>query len=127
MKYIIQKWKDFLSEIRNRGMQFMISASFTLVALVGMVFIGVFLFRSYGNASEETILNDSRQLLAQVEINLNTYLRNMMRISDAMYYNVIKNVDLDEDNMSQELNLLYEVNKDNLVSLACFTDRKSVV
>ena len=55
MKYIIQKWKDFLSEIRNRGMQFMISASFTLVALVGMVFIGVFLFRSYGNASEEKL------------------------------------------------------------------------
>ncbi len=127
MKYIIQKWKDFLSEIRNRGMQFMISASFTLVALVGMVFIGVFLFRSYGNASEETILNDSRQLLAQVEINLNTYLRNMMRISDAMYYNVIKNVDLDEDNMSQELNLLYEVNKDNLVSLACFTEEGELI
>lgn len=100
----------------------MISASFTLVAFVSMVFIGVFLFQSYGRASEETILNDSRQLLAQVEINLNTYLRNMMRISDAMYYNVIKNVDLDEDNMSQELNLLYEVNRDNLVSLACFTE-----
>lgn len=127
MNYIIQKWKDFLSDIRNRGMQFMISASFTLVAFVGMGFIGVFLFQSYGNASEETIMNDSKQLLAQVEINLNTYLRNMMRISDAMYYNVIKKVDLDEDNMSQELNLLYEVNRDSLVSLACFTEEGELI
>lgn len=127
MKYLIQKWKNLLSDIRNRGMRFMISVSFTLVAFVGMGFIGVFLFQSYGKASEEIILNDSQQLINQVEINLNTYLRNMMRISDAMYYNVIKKVDLDEDNMSQELNLLYEVNRDNLVSLACFSEQGELI
>lgn len=68
----------------------MISASFTLVALIGMVFIGVFLYQSYGRAAKEMMLNDTRQLVNQVEINLNNYLRSMMRISDAMYYNVIK-------------------------------------
>ena len=122
MKYLKKKWQQLLSAVSNRGMQFMISVSFTLVAIVGMGFIGVFLFQSYGKASEEIIINDSKQLLNQVEINLNTYLRNMMRISDAMYYNVIKNIDLDESSMSQELNLLYEVYKDSLVSLACFTE-----
>lgn len=122
MNYIKKKWHALLSAVSNRGMQFVISVSFTLVALVGMGFIGVFLFQSYGKASEEIVTNDSKQLLNQVEINLNTYLRNMMRISDAMYYNVIKNIDLDESNMSRELNLLYEVYKDSLVSLACFTE-----
>ena len=38
-----------------------------------------------------------------------------------MYYNVIKKVDMTEDDISQELNLLYEANKDNLVSIACFS------
>ncbi|MDO4272906.1 MAG: sensor histidine kinase [Eubacteriales bacterium] len=127
MKYLKKKWQQLLSAVSNRGMQFMISVSFTLVAIVGMGFIGVFLFQSYGKASEEIIINDSKQLLNQVEINLNTYLRNMMRISDAMYYNVIKNIDLDESSMSQELNLLYEVYKDSLVSLACFTEEGELI
>lgn len=67
------------------------------------------------------VINDSQKVINQVEINLSSYLRSMMRISDAMYYNVIKNKDLSKENINQELNLLYEVNKDNLVSLSCFS------
>lgn len=107
--------------IGSRGMQFVISVSFTLVSVVGMMFVGIFLYQSYGKAAEEIIINDSQKVINQVEINLSSYLRNMMRISDAMYYNVIKNIDLDESSINQDLNLLYEVNKDNLVSLSCFT------
>lgn len=121
MNYFKNKWKGLLNHINQRGLQFMISASFTLVALVGMVFIGIFLFQSYGRAAEEMMLNDKRQIISQVEINLTTYLRSMMRISDAMYYNVIKKVDLNAENIEQELNLLYEVNKDSLVSIVCFS------
>ena len=127
MKFIKKKWKQLAEYMNSRGLQFVISVSFTLVALVGMVFIGGFLLRSYGNATEEMVRNDSRQLIDQVEINLNNYLRSMMRISDAMYYNVIKKVDLGQDNISQELNLLYESNKDNLVSVACFDEEGSLL
>lgn len=127
MKPIRKTWKKIIAGINNRGMQFLISISFTLVALVGMAFIGVFLYQSYGKATEEIIISDTQQLLNQVEINLNSYLRSMMRISDAMYYNVIKNIDLDEDDMSQELNLLYEVNKDNLVSISCFSEEGELI
>ena len=127
MKFIKKKWKQLAEYVNSRGLQFVISVSFTLVALVGMVFIGGFLLQSYGNATEEMVRNDSRQLIDQVEINLNNYLRSMMRISDAMYYNVIKKVDLGQDNISQELNLLYESNKDNLVSVACFDEEGSLL
>ena len=44
MNYIKNKWNMLLRQVNQRGLQFMISVSFTLVALVGMVFIGVFLF-----------------------------------------------------------------------------------
>lgn len=127
MRFIKKKWKQLAEYVNSRGLQFVISVSFTLVAFVGMVFIGGFLLRSYGNATEEMARNDSRQLIDQVEINLNNYLRSMMRISDAMYYNVIKKVDLGQDNISQELNLLYESNKDNLVSVACFDEEGSLL
>lgn len=127
MKFIKEKWEQFAAYINHKGMQFVISVSFTIVATLGMGFIGIFLYQGYGRAAENMVLNDNQQILNQVEINLNTYIRNMMRISDAIYYNVIKNTDLDEDNMSQEMNLLYEVYKDSLVGLACFTGEGEMI
>ena len=127
MRYIKEKLRQFGEYFNHKGIQFVIAASFTLVAILGMGFVGVFLYRGYGNAAEDMVLNNSKQVIDQVEINLNTYLRNMMRISDAIYYNVIKNTDLDEENMSQEMNLLYEVYKDSLVGLACFTDTGELI
>lgn len=123
MEYIKKRWNRLIGQVNRRGLQFVLSASFTLVALVGMVFIGVFLYQSYGRAAEEMMLNDNIQLINQVEINLNHYLRSMMRVSDAVYYNVIKKVDMETEDISQELNLIYEVNKDNLVSIACFSQK----
>ena len=128
------RWKQIKEKLRqlgeyfnHKGIQFVIAASFTLVAILGMGFIGVFLYQGYGSAAEDMVLSNSKQVIDQVEINLNTYLRNMMRISDAVYYNVIKNTDLDEESMSQEMNLLYEVYRDNLVGLACFTDTGELI
>ena len=64
---------------------------------------------------------NSRQLLEQTTINLEDYLRSMRRISDAMYYSVIKDKDLENEDLDEEMTLLYEANKDNLVSIACYT------
>lgn len=127
MNYIKEKLRQLGEYFNHKGIQFVIAASFTLIAILGMGFIGVFLYQGYGSAAEDMVLSNSKQVIDQVEINLNTYLRNMMRISDAVYYNVIKNTDLDEESMSQEMNLLYEVYKDNLVGLACFTETGELI
>ena len=121
MRYLNEKWKIFQRRVGNRSFRFMISMSFTFVALTGMVLITAVLLNRYERTLERQVLADSQKLIGQVEINLNTYLRSMMRSSDAVYYNVIKKVAFDKDDMSRELSLLYEANKDNLVSIACFT------
>ena len=46
----------------------------------------------------------------------------MRRISDAMYYTVIKNTDIGSESLEDSMNLLYEANKDKLVSVACYTN-----
>lgn len=120
MNDIKKKLKQLRTVVGNRGMQFMISVSFTLVSVLGMVFVGIFLYRNYGEAAEKVVTNDSQKIINQVEINVNSYLRNMMRVSDAMYYHVIKNKDFSQESIDQELKLLYEANKDNLVNVSCF-------
>lgn len=121
MRYLNEKWKKLQRRFNNRSFRFMISMSFTFVALTGMILITAVLLNRYESTLERQVLSDSQKLIGQVEINLNTYLRSMMRNSDAVYYNVIKKVDFDKDDISQDLSLLYEANKDNLVSIACFT------
>ncbi|MGI6070144.1 MAG: sensor histidine kinase [Blautia sp.] len=116
------RWMEKLKKVYSRkSLQFMIAISFTLVTTVAMAFLGLFLYQSYNGAAENIIMEDNSQLVDQVDRNLSNYLRNMMRISDALYYNVIKNIDMGQDTMETEMNLLYESNKDNLISLACFT------
>ena len=40
---------------------------------------------------------NSQRVLAQVNLNLDAYLRRMMRLSDTAYYSVIKDADLAEE------------------------------
>lgn len=72
-------------------------------------------------------LENNKQMLEQVSWNLNSYIRKMMNISDFMYYNVIKNKDLTEESIDKEMNLLYEENKDYLVSIVCVTEDGAVL
>lgn len=111
----------FEKHISPRSIQVTISVSFTLVSVCCMCFLGVMLFKQFSDRTEELYIDNSEQLLNQTAINLEDYLRNMRRISDAMYYSVIKDKDLATDSLDEEMNLLYEANKDKLVSIACYT------
>ncbi len=107
---------------KRRSIQLIISVSFTLVAILSMAFMGIALYTHFINSSRETAIENNEQILDQVSWNMNTYLRNMMSISDSMYYNVIKNKDLTDTTIDKEMNLLYEANKDNLISIVCVSE-----
>ena len=106
---------------KQESMQMTISISFTILSVCCMCLLGVMLYQQFTRKAENLTVENSRQLLNQTTINLEDYLRNMRRISDTMYYSVIKNKDLASDTMDEEMNLLYEANKDNLISIACYT------
>ena len=99
-----------------------ISISFTILSVCCMCLLGVMLYQQFTRKAENLTVENSRQLLNQTTINLEDYLRNMRRISDAMYYTVIKNTDIGSESLEDSMNLLYEANKDKLVSVACYTN-----
>ena len=98
--------KGIRRAVNYRSIQFTISASFTLVTLVSMLFMGIVLYSKFVSKTEETTIKATEQLLNQTNVNLETYLRNMMRISDSMYYSVIKDKDISTDSLDTEMNLL---------------------
>lgn len=108
-------------------LQVMIAVSFTIIAVISMLGMGIILYSSYTRNSKQQIIEDNIQLMNQVELNLTNYLRNMMRISDTLYYTVIKDTDFSKEKVDKELAILYEANKDTLVSLACFTQEGELI
>lgn len=111
----------------KQNLRVVIVVSFTLIAVISMIAIGLIFYSTYTRMAEQQIIEDNTQLVNQVELNLTNYLRNMMRISDSLYYSVIKDTDFSVENIDKELTLLYEANKDNLVSIACFKNDGSLV
>ena len=112
---------------RKMSIQMVLSLSFTAVAAAGILLMGVSLIWRFSSASEQMVAENSQRMLAQANMNLDSYLRRMMRIADTVYYRVIKNTDLAEGSYTDALGLLYEENRDDLVSLAVFDSQGTAV
>ena len=124
---IISYFKYIKKNVKPQSIQMTISLSFTIVSVCSMGLLGVAMYSRLVNKMEDMTIESSEQLLNQTAINLETYLKNMRRISDAMYYTVIKDKDLATDTLDAEMNLIYEANKDNLISVACYTKTGKLV
>lgn len=112
---------------KNASIQHIISISFTGIAVIGMVIVGGTLYFRFINSTENIISENNKSMLDQVNLNLDSYLHNMMRISDTMYYDVIKKKDLSTDGLDKEMDLLYEANSDLLTSICVFSNSGEVV
>lgn len=109
------------------NLRVVIAVSFTVISVIGILVIGMIYYSTYTRTSQQQTIEDNTQLVSQVELNLTNYLRNMMRISDSLYYNIIKDTDFADGSIDKEMTLLYEANKDNLVSIACFENNGKLV
>ncbi|MBE5822430.1 MAG: sensor histidine kinase [Butyrivibrio sp.] len=116
-----------MQSLGPRSVQATISVSFTIVALVCMLAMGVALYQRFYVRSEKMLTDSAQTLLDQTVVNLEDYLRSMRRVSDAIYYNVIKDEDLSEDSPSNQMNLLYEAHKDYLISLALYNEDGTLI
>lgn len=119
--------KNIMRKYKNTSIQRIISISFTAIAVMGMLMVGSALYLRFINSTESMIAENNKTMIEQVNLNLDNYLRDMRKVSDATYYNVIKKKDLATDNINKELDLLYETNKDSLISICVFSQQGQVV
>ena len=110
---------------RKRSLQFILSLSFTLVAVAVMIGVAAGFSQRFVKSTERLAIINNKNVLDQMNLNLDTYLHNMMSISNTMYYSIIKNTDFGKDSMehvSDQMKLLYDANASSLVSVAIFSD-----
>ncbi len=104
----------------TRTIHGMILISFTGVSIVLTLFLSVTLYQQYASRMQKNAVQSTEQILGRTTANIESKLVNIRRLSDAMYYDVIKDKDFTEDSIDREVNLMYEANKDSLVSIALF-------
>ncbi len=107
---------------RRMSIQLLLSLSFTAVALAGIAFMGASLLLRFSDSAQSLTQEATQRVLAQVNMNLDSHLRRMMRVSDTVYYRIIKKTDLTQRSMGEAMSLLYEENRDALVSIAVFNE-----
>lgn len=125
------KFQSLLSDIKKqyhrRSIQFEISVNHTVIAVPILIIVVLLLYYQFSANMQEVIIKENMQLVHQVSLNVSGYLRNMMSISDSIYYGTIKNKDIRTESFANEMSLLYTSNKDTLVSIACFSENGKII
>lgn len=107
----------------------MIMIAFSVVSVSMILVLGLVMYLRFSMQSREEAIQNTQKLMEQTETSLEDYLVSMRQISDAVYYNVIKEHDLSREDQSIHagMNLLYEANRDSLRSIAVYNDSGSLV
>ncbi|WP_346012607.1 sensor histidine kinase [Intestinimonas butyriciproducens] len=106
----------------SRGsIRYVMFASFTISALVAVLLTCLTLYARFSKQMDDAIQEENQILVSQVNQSLSTYLRDMIRLSDSICYNVVKNTDLEREGVGEEIRLLYDTYSDYVENVALFT------
>ncbi len=128
-KKLSQRYLEFITKIKPRGMQSTIMLVFSSISITIMLILGVVVYFRVSAASRQESIGSTQKLMEQTGENMEDYLVSMRQISDAVYYNVIKENDFsDQDNDIQRgMKRIYEANSGSLRSIAIYNNYGSLM
>ena len=100
---------------------------FTVTALAASVLIGFSLYTRLSGQMTAAIQEENQILINQLNRTVDSYLHSIMKLSDSLYYGVIKNADLSDESIVSEMTLLYDNNRDNVENIALFAKNGQLV
>lgn len=114
---------------KPRGIQPTLMGVFSIVSISIMLILGILMYLRFSTSSRQETVQSTQKLMEQTGENLEDYLVSMRQVSDAAYYNVVKENDFSSQmqDIQSRMNLLYEANRDNLRSIAIYNDYGSLM
>lgn len=111
---------------RLRSIQFVITASFMTITIFFIVFIGITLYNKFNATAEQNAATSTRQIIDQININLDYYLRSMMDISNALEDIIYSSEAIPDDSLITKMDVILNSRKD-IVSLDVFSDKGELI
>ncbi|CAJ1004401.1 MULTISPECIES: sensor histidine kinase [Brevibacillus] len=106
--------------VKMKSIQFIITASFTLVTVAVMLFVGVMLYSKFSETAEQNAFLHTQQMIDQVSFNLNSYLDSMKEIFELAAEKIRRSENVPDDKLTERLGTILETRED-LVSVAVFS------
>lgn len=108
------------------SIQTVITLSFTAVTVLALVFVSVALYSSFSDNAEKNAAYSTQQIMDQVNLNLNSYLKGMLDISDLIRGN-LNDAYRDTDNLASILNVTPQIRKDIVTMAVYASDGKLIM
>lgn len=124
-----RKLFQYLKKLKPGEIQTTLMLVVSGISLVTMLLMGIIMYMRFSTLSRQETIENSRKLMEQTGETMEDYLVNMRQISDAVYYNVVKeNVFHDaREEIQKGMNLLYEANRDKLRTIAIYNSDGSLM
>lgn len=112
------KQKGLTGQGNRISIRYTIFVYFTVSALAIILLIGAILYSQMSRQLALAVQDENRIVLGQINRSVDSYLRTIMKLSDSLYYGVIKNADLNAESINSQITLLYDNNKDSIANIA---------
>jgi len=100
---------------------------FTVSALVMMSLAGLSLYNRLSSQLADRVRQENQAMINLASQSVDYYLRNIMKLSDSLYYRVIKNADLSEKTIDDAFTLLYDSHKVYISNIALMSGEGELV
>ncbi|MFD1465397.1 sensor histidine kinase [Lapidilactobacillus mulanensis] len=129
MQKVMSKGSKHTNKILSMGMQSIIMLVFSTLSIIVTMITGVLLYERFSSLSKEKEIDTTQEMAQQTRESLEDYLIQMRQISDAVYYDVVKENDLSlqTERIHSGMNLLYQSNKNNLSNIAIYNHSGSLM
>lgn len=112
---------------KKTSIRFTIFIYFTVSALAIILLIGIILYGQMSRQLTLAVQDENQAVLGQINRSVDSYLRTIMKLSDSLYYGVIKNADLSAESVNSQITLLYDNNKDSIANIALLSQEGNLL
>ena len=124
-KKLLVNWAG--EDFKRHDLHTAILVPFTVTAVAITLFMGISVYERCMVQTKNILREENQQMVTQASYQLTAHLRNMMKISDALYYGVIREMDMETESFFDGFHLLYDTNKENIERIALFSETGELI
>ncbi len=115
-----------VTSFKVRGIQFIITISFTLITVLAMLFVGIIIYNKFSISLEANATLSTKQLVNQVNSNIEYYLKSTKEVSNLLDKNIYLNQHIPNSKLKDQMNIIQNIRGD-IASLAVFSDKGELI
>ncbi|MBZ9624881.1 sensor histidine kinase [Clostridium sp. FP2] len=125
-KFFKNPYNGAVNSFKVRGIQFIITISFTLISILAMLFVGIVIYNKFSISLEDNATLSTKQLVNQVNSNIEYYLKGTKEVSNLLEKNIYLNQKIPNSKLKDQMNIIQNIRGD-IASLAVFSDKGELI